>query len=61
MFIYQSYDQTKEKLKTMVHFSVVQNDFFKFQENYNLKTLKQLQDVILSICNKTRNCPCRNV
>ena len=28
--------------------------FFKFQENYNLKTLKQLQNVILSVCNKTR-------
>ena len=54
MFIYRAYDQTKDELESMVHFSVAQKDFFNFPENFNLKTLKQLQDSILSICNRTR-------
>ena len=54
MFIYRAYDQTKSELESMVHFSVVQKDFFNFPENYNLKTLKQLQDAVLLICNRTR-------
>ena len=54
LFIYHVYDQTKEKLESMFHFSVIQKDFFHFPENFNLKTLKQLQDSILTICNRTR-------
>ena len=54
MFIYQAYDQIKSDLESMVHFSVVQKDFFNFPESYNLKTLKQLQDAVLLICNRTR-------
>ena len=54
MFIYRSYDQTKDDLESMENFSVVQNNFFKFQEYYNLKTLKQLQDAVLAVCNRSR-------
>ena len=54
MFIYRSYDQAKDDLESMEHFSVVQNNFFKFQEYYNLKTLKQLQDDVLAVCNRSR-------
>ena len=43
MFIYRAYDQTKYELESMVHFSVVQKDFFTFSENFKLKTLKQLK------------------
>ena len=54
MFIYRAYDQTKSELESMVHFSVVQKDFLNFSESYNLKTLKQLQDAVLLIFNRTR-------
>ena len=32
----------------------MQADFFNFKENYNLKTLKQLQNVILAVQNRSR-------
>ena len=55
IFIYWSYDQTKEELESLEHFSdVIGLDFFKFNENYNLKTFRQLQDATLSVLNKTR-------
>ena len=54
MFIYRAYDQTKEDLESVEHFSIVQNNFFLFLEYYNLKTLKQLQDIILAVCNRSR-------
>ena len=54
MFIYRAYDQTKDVLETMGHFSVVQDKFFDFKEYYNLKTLKQLQNATLFVCNKSR-------
>ena len=53
LFIYRAYDQTKE-LESMFRFSIVQKDFFNFAGNFNLKTLKQLQDTVLSVCNRSR-------
>ena len=54
MFLYRAYDQTKYELESMVHFSVVQKEFFTFSENFKRKTLKQLQDTVLSVCNRMR-------
>ena len=53
--IYRFYDQTKEELESSSHFSaVIEDNFFTFPENYNLKTFRQLQDAVLTVCNKTR-------
>ena len=38
----------------MNHFLVLQKDFFKFPENFNLKTFKQFEDAVLCLCNRTR-------
>ena len=54
MFIYRAYDQTKEDLESVEHFSIVQNNFFQFREYHTLKTLKQLQEIILAVCNRSR-------
>ena len=54
LFIYRAYDQTTEELESRVHFCTIQKDFFNFTEHFNLKTLKQLQDAVLSVCNRSR-------
>ena len=49
------HDQTKEELNSLVHFlDVCDKFFFKFSENYNLKTFRQLQDAALTVFNKSR-------
>ena len=53
LFTYRAYDQTKDELESMVHFSTIQKDFFNYAENFNMKTLKQLQDTVLSVCNRS--------
>lgn len=50
MFFYQAYDQSKNELEYMAHFSVVQDNFFNFKEYYNLKTLKQLSTKFYFSC-----------
>ena len=53
-FIYRAYDQTKDEIESLIHFDVVQADFFNFKKNHNLKTSKQLQNVILAVKNRSR-------
>ena len=38
----------------MNHFLVLQKYFFKFPENFNLKTFKQFEDAVLCLRNRTR-------
>ena len=52
LFIYSSYDQNKTDLTSLHHFEVIQRNFFNYSENFNLKTLKQLQDAALAVENK---------
>ena len=55
VIIYRSFDQTKEELNSLKHFlDVCDKIFFKFSENYNLKTFRQLQDAALTVFNKSR-------
>ena len=49
LFIYRAYDQTKEELESMVHFSTVQKDFFNFAENFNLKTKAASRCCLISL------------
>ena len=55
LFIYRSYDQNKTDLTSLHHFEVIQRNFFNYSENFNLKTLKQLQDAALAVENKKEN------
>ena len=54
IFIYRAYDQNKTDLTSLFHFEVVQPDFFNFKENYNFKTLKQLESAALAVENRSR-------
>ena len=55
LYIYQSYDQRDQGLTSLHHFDVVQRNFFNFSENFNLNTLKQLQNATLTVKNKNDN------
>ena len=52
LYIYRSYDQSDEDLTSLHHFDVVHRNFFDFSENFNLKTLKQLQNATLAVKKK---------
>ena len=52
LYIYGSYDQSDEDLTSLHHFDVVHRNFFDFSENFNLKTLKQLQNATLAVKKK---------
>ena len=52
LYIYRSYDQSNEDLTSLHHFDAVQRNFFNFRENFNIKTLKQLQNATLAVKNK---------
>ena len=54
LYIYRSYDQSDEDLTSLHHFDAVQRNFFNFRENFNIKTLKQLQNTTLAVKNKKR-------
>ena len=55
LYIYRSYDQSDEDLTSLHHFDVVHRNFFDFSENFNLKTLKQLQNATLAVKKKKDN------
>ena len=55
LYIYRSYDHFDEDLTSLHHFDVVQQIFFYFNKNFNLKTLKQLQNSTLTVKNKKGN------
>ena len=62
LHIYRSYDPSDEDLTSLHHFDAVQRNFFNFRENFNIKTLKQLQNATLAVKNKKRqSCFSRNV
>ena len=52
LYIYRSYDPSDEDLTSLHHFDAVQRNFFNFRENFNIKTLKQLQNATLAVKNK---------
>ena len=54
LYIYRSYDPSDEDLTSLHHFDAVQRNFFNFRENFNIKTLKQLQNATLAVKNKKR-------
>ena len=51
LYIYRSYDQTYNQLTSLVHFEIVQNNFFEDKQNFNLKTLEQLNDAAFAVLN----------
>ena len=55
LFIYRSYDQDRSKLTSLIHFETVQPNFFDFKENFNSKTLLQLQNASLVVENRKEN------
>ena len=55
LYIYRSYDHFDEDLTSLHHFDVAQQIFFDFNKNFNLKTLKQLQNSTLAVKNKKDN------
>ena len=55
LFIYRSYDQDRSKLTSLIHFETVQPNFFDFKENFNSKTLLQLQNAALAVENRKEN------
>ena len=55
LYIYRSYDQSNKDLTSLHHFDAAQRNFFYFSENFNLKTLKQLQNATLAVENKKDN------
>ena len=55
LYIYRSYDQSHDDLTSLHHFDAVQRHFFNFQDNFNIKTLKQLQNATLAVKNKKDN------
>ena len=42
LYIYKTYDQSHNDLTSLHHFDAAQRNVFNFQENFNIKTLKQL-------------------
>ena len=42
-------------MTSLHHFDAAQRNFFDFSENFNLKTLKQLQNATLAVENKKDN------
>ena len=55
LYIYRSYDQSHDDLTSLHHFDAAQRNLFNFQENFNIKTLKQLQNATLAVKNKKDN------
>ena len=55
LYIYWSYGQTNEDLTSLHHFDAVQRNFFYLNENFNMKTLKQLQNAVLAVKNRKDN------
>ena len=55
LFICRSYDQDRSKLTSLIHFETVQSNFFDFKENFNMKTLYQLQNAALAVENREEN------
>ena len=49
LFIYRCYDQTNDQLTSLVHFDIVQQNFFEDKNIFNFKTLSQLKDAALSV------------
>ena len=54
LFIYQSYDQTMNQRNCLVHFDIVQQNFFEGKQNFNAKILSQLKDAALSVKNRKK-------
>ena len=54
LFIYRSYDQTINQLTSLVHFDIVQQNFFEDKEIFNSKTLLQLKDAAISVVNREK-------
>ena len=52
LYIYRSYDQAINQLTSMVHFEIVQQNFFEGKEIFNSKTFAQLKDAASSVINK---------
>ena len=55
LYVYGSYYQDRSKLTSLVHFETVQPIFFDFKENFNFKTLLQLQNAALAVENRKEN------
>ena len=55
LYIYRSYDQTYNQLTSLVHFEIVQNNFFEDKQNFNLKTLEQLNVAAFAVLNREKN------
>lgn len=55
LYIYRSYDQTYNQLTSLVHFEIVQNNFFEHKQNFNPKTLEQLKDAAFAVLNREKN------
>ena len=55
LYIYRSYDQSDEDLTSLHHFDAVQRNFFYFNEHFNMKALKQLQNAVLAVKNRKSN------
>ena len=52
LYVYRSYDQTINQLTSMVHFEIVQQNFFEDKEIFNSKTFAQLKDAASSVINR---------
>ena len=57
LYIYRGYDQNRADLTSLHHFEALQRNFLNFSENFNLNTLKQLQNVASAVENKKDNKP----
>ena len=55
LYIYRSYDQNRTDLTSLHHFEALQRNVLNFCENFNLNTLKQLQNAALAVENKNDN------
>ena len=55
LYIYRSYDQTYNQLTSLLHFEIVQNNFFEHKQNFNPKTLEQLKDAAFAVLNREKN------
>ena len=47
--------QNQNALISLSHFEVLENNFFKDQENFDRTTLKQLEDATFSVFNREKN------
>ena len=49
LIIYRSFDQDTKKLTSLSYFEAIEHSFVINKKNYNMTTLKQLQDAVFSV------------